>query len=625
MPDAQPSTDPVTSPSQLAAQATGGGIDMPSLIAATQGVVGQLKASQADVANARATQQKAAQAQEDATSTGADAQVQVDSVIATATAQRQALTSAQASQWGTNPTSESYIIGALGDQVTAGHMDLAARREMIAHKASVSILDDPLQWFTNSLTLPQDQYALELSEESVNEKEHLLHELMTRNQQLDQSNSIVVHADALSEAGLRAKITLAGSQAAVAKIQRESAGADLDAIRISQASTVEQHNAIMRLNSAQAQQQQQVIEEKGLALKREELDNTVRHQGIEEAVAQDQDRRAAIQAPLTARNTELSNQFEELRIKAANRDQDAQTQIQGGLDNLARTIGGNPIPYSEYVKLPPASRQVLDKAMAMPSIADDHILGYSPAVALKVADEYPGMAANPGMQQVATALTKIRAGEVASKPAFWSSLKPEEQDSYTNIAIAQHYTKELKGGIALKDDVYSPLSLSTVSNLPAIAATPLGAKLSELAKVDPSYVSDPNLVASEALKLVKNGMSYNDAAQNVAMFYQANMRLINETRQQQKFMLDRLSDQTGYRMSTSLNTTIFGQGIPEVTDWSKAVNVESYLRRVASGTFAPGVSMNIGDAPQQGPQYPGIFNTDNPFNVRQRDIYNRSK
>ncbi len=605
------------------------GIDLASLVSATSGTIKQLQASSADAAAARRESDASARQAQTGIQEQADATIQVDSILSGAAALRQAKDKEIATQWGTNPDAENFILGKLGDEIRGRQADYSSRMDMIARKASVSILDDPLQWFVNSITLPQDQYAAEVAGEVLSKKEAYATDLLSKNTQIDQSNAIIYQADALQVAAAKAKVNLAIAKENVGKVGMEAAKADLSAISISQASTVEQHNALIKLTSAQAAQQELVLKTKQLSLSQEEFENLKsqqtrqfnleldkynlsqsefenlkQFQGNELAdrlrsynlsvdqfnnlKAQEvitnaaQERRLSVeenQLALNKRQQEINEEHTGLINLALRRDQGAIKLIQDKLDNFTRVMGMPPIPYQEYIRMSPEQRNNVDLGMNRAAVHDDGMIAYDPATAYDIATNTPGFVGTPGNQQVMKVLTSIRAATVAHNQTYWSTLKPEEQRSLFLIAIREHNNPQLNGGISLKDDLYSPLSLSATLGISSLSkSTPLAQQLQVLAERDRSYPMDPNLVATEALKLVSDGkMSFTDASQNIALLYQEMMSKLNETRQYQKFSLPLLSTTTtGYRMSADIG----GYGLPSQTiDWSKPVQIEGYLRR----------------------------------------------
>src|SRR6266478_4835499 len=194
------------------------GIDLASLVSATSGTIKQLQASSADAAAARRESDASARQAQTGIQEQADATIQVDSILSGAAALRQAKDKEIATQWGTNPDAENFILGKLGDEIRGRQADYSSRMDMIARKASVSILDDPLQWFVNSITLPQDQYAAEVAGEVLSKKEAYATDLLSKNTQIDQSNAIIYQADALQVAAAKAKVNLAIAKENVGKV-----------------------------------------------------------------------------------------------------------------------------------------------------------------------------------------------------------------------------------------------------------------------------------------------------------------------------------------------------------------------------------------------------------------------
>jgi hypothetical protein len=498
-----------------------GFIDLPSLMAASTGAVSSFRASQADADAATASARRAAETDQAGIEASTTAKQAINDIEGAANATRQAHVSAATEAWGTNPNAASYVIDKMGTDILAREQDIANRQDMITKKLDVNFLDDPLQWMVNQFTVPFDQQALEGAQAAVDEKKNVATMLLAKTTQIAASDAIIDEASATKVAAQKNAELAGQAMQQVAKSQTELARLGLTAASIKNANSRDSLDALMRYQSAVAQNSQ-------LQMEREKVD-------------------------IAKQSLEINRAYKDVATQAAQGNLDGQRQIEANLVKLQRLTGGsNPTTYKEYASLPANRRAALDDLMSSLNFAEGRVAN-SPSEALEAVDK-SHLQLPPGATQNVLKLKSLRDDTIAQvTPIMWNTMKDDAKQYALNQTVKQEVRREV-ANIPTQDGFYSPPSLlAVIAANKYLGASPISQALAGTATINDGRVpADPSVIVNKAVELAISGkMSPADAADNVNQIYKGVLATTNEIRQFKLLSLPELSPAT-----TGYNTTV---------------------------------------------------------------------
>jgi hypothetical protein len=498
-----------------------GFIDLPSLMAASTGAVNSFRASQADADAATASARRAAETDQAGIEASTTAKQAINDIEGAANATRQAHNDAASTAWGTNPNAANYVIDKMGTDILEREQDIAKRQDMITAKLDVNFLDDPLQWVVNQFTVPFDQQALEGAQAAVDEKKNVATMLLAKTTQIAASNAIIDEASATKVAAQKNAELAGQAMQQVAKSQTELARLGLTAASIKNANSRDSLDALMRYQSAVAQNAQ-------LQMEREKVD-------------------------IAKESLEINRAYKDLQTQAAADNLDAKRQIQAKLVRLQQLTGGqNPTTYAEYASLPANRRAALDDLMSSLNFEEGRVAN-SPSEVLEAVTK-SNLQLPPGAMQVINKLRDLKDATIAQvTPIMWNTMKEDTKQNAINNYVKQESHRELSN-IPTENGLYSPPSLlAVIAANKYIGASPISQALAGTATLNDGRVpADPSVIVNKAVELAISGkMSPAEAADNVNQIYKGVLSTTNEIRQFKLLSLPTLSPAT-----TGYNTTV---------------------------------------------------------------------
>lgn len=531
-------------------------IDVSGLMGAFDTAHKSINATISDLNNALTQGTKLVGDEEVAIGNEASAANEIVRIDAATSLRKTAANKTAAAEAGLNPEASSYVRNAMLQDILATDRDLDARSTMLQKKADAKFLDDPIEWFTNQLSMPGDMYALEIGQKRQARKQEVLQRLQTETKEQIALNNAIDGNDAAVRADALEKQNLAAAAIKVAESQKFLIQTGMTGINIRMAANRQQFEETVQLNGALAQQQQ-------LQLSRA-------HLGIAE-------KQLAIQ-------TEMKN----LQIEERKDNLEARQAMQKSINNASEVLGLRPISVAEFNHLTGQRKELYMQLMSDPNVQEGRA-GYNAAQSLDVYNKLnaPG---NPGVNLVRKVLTDVK-NKVIDDTPDWKQKDAAQQNELVQKNIQARVRSEY-GNIPEEGGIYSPGTLLSVLKIPEVAKIPIAADLVQLARV-PDYKTSANDIFTVALdRIAKGTETPATVAAQIADIYKAINSDNNTQRQYNKLAIP---------IPVTHKTNLFfgfGWNSSQVVDMTNPAALETALTRAAVLKSRTGNAQELFGAPQ---------------------------
>lgn len=527
-----------------------GDIDVASLMAKSDTINNSLDSSMSSLVSALNIGTQGAQTSQQGYQQEAEAQQTINTATMQAALKEKADDAKTAAMWGTNHSASSFVLAGLSDDITNMEGELNKRGKAITDKSSVSILDNPIDWFTNQLTLPADIAGYNSIASRLNASQDQAAELAARTQEGFKINAVL---DANASTQLldgQNRLALAKSVIAVGQSQQDLAKLGITGVDVSSKLSEEKFQNAVAIQSAQAEQQNLKI-------------NAVRTSF------------EALQAKATADYRDI--------MVAQKEDQDASNRdLQKKLDTVTATYGMNRISALEFRQMPNSQyKQMLESAVQDPA-ALNGLLGVNTAEALVKANAL-NLPLTPGQNLVRKNLIAIQTA-AEQDPLYPKGRDLQEQAAFVQKAIETSVRAEANN-IPAEGGIYSPPPLRTLLANPNVIDMGISKPLADIANKNPLLPTRADDVFATGVAQVVSGKeSPEQVAMEINKLYDTSNILNTNAKGYNRWVLPTpttfktaVNPGIGWGTTRSVDMTDYGQVYNLLTRALISQNMNTYL------------------------------------------------
>lgn len=612
----------------------GSSLDVDQILSAGNSLIKGLASSFQDLQGVLSEGSSAITQEQGGIKEASEAAIAISSLANNAAAKLQRDNKEAAAKFGTNPDASSYVLATLADEIKADNAEISLRRAGIQEKLDNTSILDPLGYIYNSLTLPQEVAAVNYKERTRDMKYETIKQLTVATTEAATTNAIVDQADATAVGAAESKKLKALSDIQVAQSQQKMTDLGIKGITLRDTINKGQFDAVVSMNSAQAQakslelseerldlekarygdskilaeqrqklndlqlgfkQQAADIAQKKLELaeKREQLGEQgyqlqlkkydIQEQGLNLKISASQ--RDATRLDMQLKAAELTEIEKKIRIGTLEEQQAGRVELGAQLAKVSSTFGLPVISADAYKQMPESNRKIIsDVILGMKGDA----AGYNTAAAL---ENINGLNApmTPGVNQIRNKLqTTIDTARTASMsiPGFnWQTAKEGERISIVQAQITDRIQKEALN-IQPEGGVYSPPPLRSVLDYsPIVANTQIAKDLAHLYQANNLYKTDINDFTKSALKLIAGKkLTPEQAGEEIAATFKSIAVQNNELHQYQRLALPMMAEKdTEGNVIKGFKTSVYlGNGFTNTrsVDASDPAQVTNHLYRM---------------------------------------------
>lgn len=450
--------------------------------------------------------------------------------------------SSAAATFGTTPGDASSYTSMLATKNQAIQSEISAGLEDIANRQKVKPWDDPIQYLFNNMVIPYKQQFVDTKQKELNSQQTFI-----KNAQEETSGAAVIANAVDTSASTQMASALRQKIAADATAKSEDALADaakfsLSAVSPFLAATSGQFDLLFKLNSAQVQQTDLLLNQSRLQI--EQSRDSLYEESKKQMIA----------------------------IREGN--EQAKAEWSAGAATVASVVGVKPPSYQMYEKMDPRTRTQWDNWISDPDFRNG-MLAQTPAEALQKANDFD-FPLTPGANILRRQLVDVESSVVNQFGMSWKGLGKDVQANEVNKAIKLKAINEMHN-IPSEGGIYSPPPLDTTLKLPSLQGLPLVEAMRPLA--NKNYPTKPDDFIATADKLIAKPEDIPAVAAQIAQVYKGVIMNNQSTKMYNLFAFDsslQLSDKSGFKTTVQSDNTWKGH---EVVNMADPANVTSFLTR----------------------------------------------
>lgn len=463
----------------------------------------------------------------------------------------QTATRAVAASYGGNPDDASFIMEKLGNQMLQGMQERQAALQEVQSKQQGSLLDDPIGWLGNKLTINDSIGRYNTADAEVQDAQKGLDAINTLNQQTAAGQLAIAKTQSVATVAAAADEQIQQGQLEAQKMKLQGLLYNADGVTKVLAMSQEQLNNTMQAQQAANASGHLALAQQGLQLQQQEF---------------------------AQRTTEFQDRLKRQQTT------DTENATVADLFNKGRaTIGAPPLDLNKVNVMLKAGGELGAQAnayvtMGMQSDAvGGPIIAANPGTAARMLTltQSPIATSNPAVKPITDLLQQmqrqvydpVNAGVLGvnkSDPttadrAIMTTIKPIIQQMQANI----------KPGDA--SNIYQAPQLQSIASSAAVQATPFYQKvLQPLIAANGITSADPNQLMSLANVAIADGrLNINDASTGIAAIYSAAVQINQQSKGYMRFGIPL---QMGYPTEVSSQGIFGGAKVVDMTNVPAVTN-----------------------------------------------------
>lgn len=463
----------------------------------------------------------------------------------------QTATRAVAASYGGNPDDVSFIMDKLGQQVLESQQARSAALATIQQKNSVSILDDPLTWLTNKLTINDDINKYNSADAEYEDAVKGIQNINTLNTTTAQGQLAIAKTQTVATVAAAADQAKQDANIEVAKSKLQGLLYNAQGLEKTLTLGQNQLNNAMDAQRAVIASGQLANAQAGLALQRQEFG--LRSQMWQESLAQ--------KAKADATDAQMVNWYN-----------------QG-----AAALGQKPIDSNKILAMAKAGGSVSQtvQALIVSGMQSDSmgksIIAPTPGQAAMVMlhSNSPLATVNPAVKPVVDLLDNTMRG--VQNPTLAAQLGVDKNKPDTIVSAVNSQLKpvldRMSSNIRVDDtsNIYQAPDMVTLGKSAAVQQTVFYQKvLQPLIAAGGLNTTNPNQIMSFASDAMNKGtISMNDAVNGISTLFNAAAAINNQTKDYTRFGLP---PQSLYRTQIDYTSTFGGSSVVDLTNKAAVTN-----------------------------------------------------
>lgn len=463
----------------------------------------------------------------------------------------QAMDSADRAMFGITGDGGAATIAGLSNAYRTNETTRQLLSGQIEKELAIRFDEDPLGWLMKQFTLPGDIAQLANSEHSVAQNLAVMKEIDDLMSSRHKDNELAAADHSLTMEQSERALIFGQAKQDLAKTLMTAAQNNIQLLNIRNANTKAEFNAVLQANEQNMQSTNNAIKfaDEAAADHRQDIaDQSLQLERIRTNIAIDQNNRAATQA-------DLDNQLKQLQLGDTTQKIAAKQSMQDKLNQAGIVFGLAPPSVDLYNQMTDARMKAFwSDAMADPNVQAGRY-GYDLYSSLKRIDSVP-VAPPPGIAILQQKLNEQQAKIIGNAGVLWNTFPEEVKHQKIEEGLRKYLNEEMRT-VPDSGGIFSPGTLSSIMNIPAVAATTISKDLKGISLMSNHQLSTQEAASTALLAVDQGKLSISQAAAELALIYRSAMLDTNQKYGFKRMGFDGLNSSTGYNMNVKVGNVGF--------------------------------------------------------------------